>query len=362
MKILMATNHSYMFYRFRKAVAEALLRENRVVLSTPFVGHEDDLQAMGLECIPTEIDRRGLNPLRDLRLLRFYRELLRREQPELVVTYSIKPNLYLGLCCRRMGIPYTVNVQGLGTAFETPVLADVVSVLYRLALKRAKTVFFENQENAELFLRKRLLRPDQVTVLPGAGVALAEYPLVPPVEDDVCRFLFVGRIMREKGVDELFTAARRVKASMGERVEFHLVGFYEDAYKPTVDRLVEEGVMQFHGFQTDVRPFYSRADCVVLPSYHEGMSNVLLEGAATGRALITTDIPGCREAVVPGVSGYLCPPRDADALENAIKAFAALSPQERAEMGRQGRCLMEQRFDKARVVAQTLRALGVQPE
>lgn len=359
MKLLMATNHSYMFYRFRKSVAQALLREHSVLLSTPFVGHEEDLQAMGLTCIPTEIDRRGLNPLRDLRLLRTYRRLLRAERPELVITYSIKPNLYLGLCCRWMGIPYAVNVQGLGTAFETPVLACVVSVLYRLALKRARTVFFENQENAALFLRRRLLRPEQVTVLPGAGVELSEYPLVPAVKDEVCRFLFVGRIMREKGVDELFTAARRVKAALGEKVEFHLVGFYEDAYKQIVDRLVEEGVMEFHGFQTDVRPFYSRADCVVLPSYHEGMSNVLLEGAATGRALITTEIPGCREAVEPDVSGYLCPPRDADALEKALMAFAALSSQARADMGLRGRELVEQRFDKAEVVAQTLRALGV---
>ena len=359
MRILIATNHSYMFYRFRKELVEALMQEHEVILSTPFVGHEDDLQAMGLRCIDTEIDRRSINPFKDMKLLKTYRKMLDEIQPDLVITYSIKPNIYMGSACKAKGIPYVTNVQGLGTAFEKPVLSNVVSVMYRSALRKAKTVFFENEENAQFFLHKAIISAQQMKVLPGAGINLDEYPYVPMQDDGVCNFLFVGRIMKEKGVDEFFAAAKTVKAELGEKVAFDVVGFYEDAYKETVDHLVADGVINFHGFQTDVHPFYEAADCVVLPSYHEGMSNVLLEGAATGRALITSDIPGCREAVENSVSGYLCPTRDADALYDAMRRFVELPERWRAEMGRRGRERMEQKFSKTAVVAETIKHLEI---
>lgn len=138
MKILIATNHSYMFYRFRKELVEVLMQEHEVILSTPFVGHEDDLQAMGLRCIETDIDRRSINPFKDMKLLKTYRQMLDELQPDMVVTYSIKPNIYMGTACKAKGIPYVANVQGLGTAFEKPVLSSVVSVMYRSALRKAK--------------------------------------------------------------------------------------------------------------------------------------------------------------------------------------------------------------------------------
>lgn len=359
MRILIATNHSYMFYRFRKELVEALMQKHEVILSTPFVGHEDDLQAMGLRCIDTEIDRRSINPFKDMKLLKTYRKMLDEIQPDLVITYSIKPNIYMGSACKAKGIPYVTNVQGLGTAFEKPVLSNVVSVMYRSALRKAKTVFFENEENAQFFLHKTIISAQQMKVLPGAGINLDEYPYVPMQDDGVCSFLFVGRIMKEKGVDEFFAAAKTVKAELGEKVAFDVVGFYEDAYKGTVDQLVADSVIKFHGFQTDVHPFYEAADCVVLPSYHEGMSNVLLEGAATGRALITSDIPGCREAVENGVSGYLCPTKDADALYEAMRRFVELPQESRAEFGCRGRERMEQRFSKTAVVAETIKHLEI---
>ena len=359
MKILIATNHSYMFYRFRKELVETLMQEHEVILSTPFVGHEDNLKAMGLRCINTEIDRRSINPFKDMKLLKTYRKMLDDIQPDLVITYSIKPNIYMGSACKTKGIPYVTNVQGLGTAFEKPVLSNVVSVMYRSALRKARTVFFENEENAQFFLHKNIISAQQMKVLPGAGINLDEYPYVPMQDDGVCRFLFVGRIMKEKGVYEFFTAAKTIKAEFGEEVAFDVVGFYEDAYKETVDQLVADGVIRFHGFQTDVHPFYEAANCVVLPSYHEGMSNVLLEAAATGRPLITSDIPGCREAVEDGVSGYICPAKDADALYDAMQRFVELPESWRAEMGRRGREQMEQRFSKAAVVAETIKHLEI---
>lgn len=358
MKILIATNHSYMFYRFRKELVETLMQEHEVILSTPLVGHEDNLKAMGLRCINTEIDRRSINPFKDMKLLKTYRKMLDDIQPDLVITYSIKPNIYMGGACKAKGIPYVTNVQGLGTAFEKPVLSSVVSVMYRSALQKAKTVFFENEENAQFFLHQNIISTQQMKVLPGAGINLDEYPYVPMQDDGVCRFLFVGRIMKEKGVYEFFTAAKTIKAEFGEEVAFDVVGFYEDAYKETVDQLVADGVIRFHGFQTDVHPFYEAANCVVLPSYHEGMSNVLLEAAATGRPLITSDIPGCREAVEDGVSGYICPAKDADALYDAMQRFVELPESWRAEMGCRGRERMEKRFSKDAVIAETMKWLG----
>ena len=173
------------------------------------------------------------------------------------------------------------------------------------------------------------------------------------------RFLFVGRVMHEKGVDELFAAARRMKQTYGDGVEFHIVGSFEEGYKPLMDELERSGVVKYHGYQSDMKRFYAMADCVVLPSYHEGMSNVLLEAAASGRPLITSDIPGCREAVEPGVSGYLCPARDADALYAAMRRFAELPHAQRAAMGCCGRERMERQFGKTAVVAETIKHLEI---
>ena len=357
MKILIITNHSYMFWQFRRELTAALLKDHQVVLSTPFVGHQEDLEAMGCRCIETAVDRRGINPATDLKLFSVYRRLIRQERPDLVVTYSIKPNIYGGLASRLAGVPYCANVQGLGTAFQRKGLAALVTAMYRAALGKARRVFFENEGNAALFREKKIVPAQRQTVLPGAGVDLACYTPEPRPEDGQVRFLFVGRIMREKGVDELFWAARRLKEEYGEGVAFDVVGFFEDAYRQTVEELAAEHILTFHGFQQDVRPFYAAADCVVLPSYHEGMSNVLLEGAASGRALVTSDIPGCREAVEDGVTGFLCPAGDREALLDRLRRFASCPPEKRTAMGRAGRALMERRFRKEDVVARTLAAL-----
>lgn len=363
MKILIATNHSYMLWRFRKELIEALAKDHEVVLSMPFVGHEDDFKRMGLRCIDTPIDRRGIDLVNDMTLIRTYRRMIDEVGPDTVITYSIKPNIYLGRLCRQRGISYFTNVQGLGTAFEKPILSKVVSLMYRGTLRSAGRVFFENSENAEYFTDRRMIPKEKVVVLPGAGVNTDEYPYVEPAGDrSVCYFLFVGRLMKEKGVDEFFDAARRIKIERGDGVRFDVVGLWEDSYEERVASLVNDGIITFHGFKTDILPYYGMADCVVLPSYHEGMSNVLLEGAATGRALIASDIPGCRETVADGVSGFLCRPKDTDSLCNAMRRFADLDPGIRRDMGLSGRRLVTEGFDRRRVVEMTLREMGVLEE
>lgn len=357
MKILMITNHSYMLYRFRKELIQSLMNDHEVVLSMPFVGHEDDFQNMGLRCVNTAVDRRGINPIKDMKLFSRYRKLLKEERPDLVITYSIKPNIYAGLCCSAAQIPFCANVQGLGTAFQKKGLAAFVSVLYKLALRRARTVFFENQENAQVFQNRKIVSSEQVTVLPGAGINLQEYPYQAYPKNVVFRFLYLGRIMKEKGIDELFTAMQRLHAEYGKDIVLDLVGFYDDDYEDKVNQLVDSGAAVFHGFQKNPRPFYYDADCVVLPSYHEGMSNVLLEAAAIGRPVITSDINGCKEAVDDGETGLLCEVKNADSLYLQMKKMIALSLQAREEMGMKAREKMLREFEKDIVVQKTVRSL-----
>lgn len=357
-KILIITNHSYMLYQFRRELIQELMKENEVVLSMPFVGHEDDFKGMGLRCIETAVDRRGINPKTDFRLLRTYYQMLKKEKPDLVITYSIKPNVYAGLACGMLNIPFCANVQGLGTAFQKPVLAQFVTVLYKMAFRKVQTVFFENGGNAEEFRKRRIIPAEKQKVLPGAGVNLEHYSYQPYPKNDVVHFLYLGRIMKEKGMDELFTAVKRLKEE-GYKFVLDLVGFFEDEYKEQVEELQEQGIAVFHGFQQDPRPYYGAADCVVLPSYHEGMSNVLLEAAATGRCLITSNIPGCREAVDQGKTGILVNVKDADSLYRAMKKVLELSADKLEILGVRAREKMEAEFRKEIVVSETIKMLKI---
>ncbi len=357
-KILIVTNHSYMLYRFRTDLIRALMEDHEVVLSMPFVGHEEDFQAMGLKCIRTDIDRRGINPKTDLALFRTYSRMLKAERPDMVITYSIKPNIYMGLACLLSGTPYCANVQGLGTAFQKKGLAQMVTLMYKSALARAGTVFFENEGNAKEFLDRHIIPQRKVTVLSGAGINLEDYPFVPYPENDRVHFLYLGRLMKEKGVGELLTAMDLLHRELGDRVVLDLVGFYDDEEnKAQVEDLIARGVAVFHGFQPEPRPFYASADCVVLASYHEGMSNVLLEASATGRPVIASDIYGCREAVDPERSGLLCRVRDAESLYQQMRRMALMSREDRTAMGAAARSKMEQEFDKKKVVRRTIEAI-----
>ena len=355
-KILIITNHSYMLYRFRKELIQKLLEDSEVVISTPFVGHETDLKELGANCIKTEVDRRSVNPFTDLKLLRTYKTILKQEKPDLVITYSIKPNIYAGYLCGKMKIPFCANVQGLGTAFQKALLSNLVTVMYRTAFKKVETVFFENQANAQAFVRRRILPAKKEVVLSGAGINLEEYRYRQYPDNEKVHFLYLGRIMKEKGMDELFGAVEQLQKDGCEFI-LDLVGFFEDEYKKQVEQFQSEGIVRFYGFQENPKPYYAQTDCVVLPSYHEGMSNVLLEAAASGRAIITTDIPGCREAVDNGKSGMLCKVKSTDSLYKAMKRFTELSREKRELLGKAGREKMEREFDKKKVVKETVKVI-----
>ena len=355
-RILVLANNDVGLYRFRKDLLAALLRAgHEVYISLPDGVFISELVQLGCHFLDTPIDRRGMNPLHDSKLFHQYRAILKEVKPDLVLTYTIKPNIYGGLACRMAHIPYAVNITGLGSAIENGGwLKKFVLALYKPALKGARVVFFENAGNRDTLAATGVVPKGRDVVLSGAGVNLEDYPYQSYPQEGAVRFLFVGRVMREKGVDELFAAAKRMKQEYGDGVEFHIVGSFEEGYKPLMDELEQAGVVKYHGYQSDMKRFYAMASCVVLPSYHEGMSNVLLEAAASGRPLITSDISGCREAVEDSVSGYLCPAKDANALYEAMQRVMELSVEQRSEMGCRGRERMEQQFSKTAVVTETI--------
>lgn len=357
MKILIMANYDVGLYQFRRELIEALAKEHQVLLSLPDGDLVRPLEALGCQFFDTPIDRRGINPVTDLKLFWRYIKLLRQQKPDQVITYTIKPNIYGGLACRLLGVPYAVNITGLGTAFQKKgLLRALVTFLYRVALKRAKVVFFENSANMAVLQQEKIVAPGQCRLLNGAGVNLEHYAYAPYPEEGTTRFLFVGRVMKEKGVEELFTAMERLHAE-GVDCCLDVLGGYEEDYAEVIHRREEQGWLHYHGYVTDVRPYIERAHCFVLPSYHEGMANTNLECAAMGRPLITSNIPGCREAVLDCVSGLLCEPQNADSLYDAMKRFLSLPADARAQMGKYGRRHMEKTFDKKKVVEETIRRI-----
>ena len=354
MKILICSANDTSLYLFRRELIQDLLKENEVMISAPKGDWVHALEEMGCRFLDTPIDRRGINPVTDLRL--FFRncKLLRQHKPDMVITYTIKPNISGGLACRMLGVPYAVNITGLGTAFQKQgLLRKLVVFLYRVALKKAKVVFFENSTNMELFQEEGIVSPGQSCLLQGAGVNLEHFAYAPYPADEVTSFLFSGRVMREKGIEELFAAMERLRAE-GKNCTLDVLGVYEDDYADVIRRCESAGWLRYHGFVADVRPYVEKAHCLVLPSYHEGMANTNLECAAMGRPIITSNIPGCREAVLEGRSGLLCEPQNTDSLYEAMKHFLSMPAEIRAQMGKCGREHMEKVFDRTEVVAQTV--------
>lgn len=358
MRVLILANFDLGLYKFRRELIQELLKENAVIISLPYGELVEPLEEMGCRFIETPVDRRGINPVKDFRLFRRYRKLLKSEKPDLVITYTVKPNVYGGLVCRLAGIPYAVNITGLGTAFQKKgLLRGIVSLLYRLSCRKAKIVFFENSENRALFIDSGIVKEENTCLLNGAGVNLEYYRLQDyPDDANGIRFLFIGRVMKEKGIDELFTAMKMLTAD-GCRCSLDLVGLYEEDYKAMIEQYEREGWLRYRGYQSDVRPFITDCHCFVLPSWHEGMANTNLECAACGRPVITSNIHGCLEAVEDGVSGFLCEKQNAEDLYRLIKRFCLLPNDTRKEMGIAGRKRMEEIFDKKKVVEKTINAV-----
>lgn len=356
-KILICTNHLGMLQNYRGELITELAKDNSIIIVSPEEGKNQFFSELGCEQLFVKMDRRGMNPIRDGRMLLEYWRITKGVKPDYVITYSIKPNIYMGLVCRLLGVKYYAHIQGLGSAFEHKFSSMIVVPLYRCAMKSVSNVFFENGDNRNTLVDYGIIKPEKGTVLPGAGVNLEKYRLAKYPENDSCHFLFSGRITKEKGIDELLSAVKKLH-SEGESIVLDVAGVYEGNYSDSIQELQEQGICKFYGFLDDPRIAYEKADCVVIPSYHEGMCNVILEGAAMGRPVLTTDIPGCREGVVDCKTGYLCKPKDADDLYSIMKKFLTLNKEERSIMGLEGRKLVERTFDRNIVVRETMDVLS----
>ena len=358
-KILMLANDYGTIYRYRKELILKLIEEDYdVSVSLPYIDKVEKIKDLGAEIIPTDVDRKSINPIKDIKLYFNYKKIIKEEKPDMVISYTIKPNVYGGMACTRLNIPYISNITGLGsTYYKGGWVKQIVSILYKIGLKNAKSVFFENEGNAKILVDDKTIKKDQVVVMNGAGVNLDifKYCEMPP--DNVTKFLFSGRIMKEKGVEELFYAIRKIKQEYKDKVEFHFIGWFEDDYEGLVNDLNSQGIIKFHGLQDDVIPFIKDCHCVVLPSYHEGMSNVLLEGAAMGRVIITSDIHGCKESVINKKTGWLCELQNKEDLYRKIKQFINTSYEEKKYMGILSINYMENIFDKNNVVDLTIKEI-----
>ena len=359
-KILILANSSSGLYDFRNELICALLEAgHEVVISLPDDVKNRELTEEGCRVIHTEINRRGVNPVQDLGLLREYIRLIRREKPDLVLSYTIKPNIYGGMACRLVHMPQIATVTGLGTTFERGgVLLKLIVAMYKVALKKCRCLFFQNEENAGKFASHGI-RASKTVIVHGSGVNLKKHSAedYPGHADDVTRFLYVGRIMKEKGMDEYLHAARTLHDRYGDRVSFAAVGYYDDDYETVISEAEKEGYLKRIPFQKDIHPYMKEADAIVHPSYHEGMSNVIMEAAACARPVIASDISGCREMIDPDVSGYLVSPRDAEALIRALDRFMNLTEDERRAMGQAGRRYVEEHFDRQDVVSNYIREI-----
>ena len=320
----------------------------------------EHLEKLGLHLTSLTIDRRGMNVFSEVYLLFQILKCLVRIRPDYVITYTIKPNIYGGLLSHMLHIPYAANITGLGTAFQNDnLIKRIIIILYKAALKKAKVVFFENSGNQAIFLDNKIVNNYQACLLNGAGVDLDKFQYsMYPASSSPFVFLFVGRVMREKGIEELFSATKRL-INDGYSVQLNIVGACEENYTDSLEQFESEGWLNYYGYCDDVIPYIHNCNCFVLPSYHEGMANTNLEAASSGRPLITSDIPGCREAVINGVSGLLCQSKDTESLYSSMKKMYLMSDYERENMGVEGRMHMEMHFDKNVVVKQTIAALGL---
>jgi len=358
MKILIITNDFGGLYNFRKELVEALVTEYEVTCALPDDSRKTWFNEIGCNYIETSLSRRGKNPITDFKLFMNYMKIIRQVNPDIVLTYTIKPNIYGGIVCRMLHVPYIINITGLGTAVDSRgILHKLTVFLYRIALKKASCIFFQNGENLEFFKNKNIIA-GRYKLIPGSGVNLKHFYLMDYPKDNVIEFMFIGRIIKEKGIEQYLQAAEYIKGKY-PNTRFHVIGPCQRDYIDKLKKMHKKDIIIYHGKQDDVRKFHKISHCTVHPTYYpEGMSNVLLESAACGRPIITTDRSGCREIVDDGINGYVVTQKNIKDLIEKIEKFINLSFEAKKQMGLAGRAKVEREFDRQIVVGDYLEEIS----
>lgn len=364
-RIAITANAAWNLINFREGLIRALVDAGlEVVAIAPSDQHVGRLVALGCRFMPLAMDTTGTNPARDALLLYRYWRILARERPCCLLTYTPKPNIYGSLAARLLSIPVVANVAGLGKAYASRgALNKLVSLLYRLSLKRSATVFFQNQEDLDQFVTEGIVKRQVAHRIPGSGIDLARFSSALPRPREETVFLLIARLLWQKGIKEYVEAARILRARH-PRTRFQVLGIMLPASptavpQSTLDAWVEEGTIEYLGSADDVRPYLAESDCVVLPTaYREGVPRTLLEAAAMARPVVTSNSPGCRDVVEEGITGFLCQPRDVDDLVRAIEEFLSVPSLRRMEMGERARVKIAAEFDERFVVVNYMGAIG----
>ena len=365
MRIAIVINTSWNIYNFRMNLAKAFMAVGHEVIAiAPRDAYSEKLVAAGMQYVPVEMENKGTNPVKDLLLIKQFHTIYKTVKPDVILHYTIKPNIYGTLAAKLAGIPAINNVSGLGTVFIVKNLVSKVALgLYKLAFRFPAKVFFQNEDDRQLFLEHKLVAEEITEVLPGSGVDTTRFkPAETFVRHPDFRFLMIARVLYEKGIVEYVEAAKKLKPQFPQ-VRFQLLGAFDEAgnvgiKKTLFQEWIKGGEIEHLGTSDDVAAVIAQADCVVLPSYREGTPKTLLEAAAMGKPIITTNVPGCKETVVNNQNGYLCEVKNAGDLAAKMKQLLQLSDAELNQMGQASRQLALSRFDEKIVINQYLKAIN----
>ncbi|MGD1839570.1 MAG: glycosyltransferase family 4 protein [Thermonemataceae bacterium] len=358
MRIAITINTSWNIYNFRKGLIQFLIKNgHKVYTIAPRDEYSQELIDLGCDYIPIALENKGTNPVKDTGYLLALYKIYKQVRPDVVLHYTIKPNIYGTLAARLLSIPVINNVSGLGTTFiRKNITARIARSLYRVAFRYPQKVFFQNRQDRDLFLQKHLINEEITDLLPGSGICLNTFSFKPIIQSKRFTFLLIARLIYDKGILEYIKAIRLLRAE-GIQAQFQLIGQIDSIAKKGVNITIEqvkawqqEGLIQYLGTTKQIQPFIEAADCVVLPSYREGTPRSLLEAASIGRPLVATNVAGCIEVVEDGVNGLLCEAKDAGDLASKMKAIYLMSTEGRLAMGKRGRKKMEAHFDEKIVI------------
>ena len=350
-KVVLCANRDFVLYNFRFELLQRLIKEHYdVYIVLPYGPKVDFMKAIGCTFIPIEIDGRGSNIFNDIKTIRVFNSILKKINPDIILTYTTKVCIYAGIVAGKRKIKYIENISGLGTAVETKnVLQPFMIKLYRLAVKHASCVFFQNDENERFFIEHNISCKKRVRI-PGSGVNLQKWKYLEYPEGDKIHFAFIARIIKEKGIEQYLSVAEKTKKKY-KNIVFHVIGPCDGDYQSLLDQKVKEGIIEYHGMIQDTSEYLRIVHCLIHPSYYpEGISNVLLEASASGRPIITTDRSGCREVVEDGKTGYMVKCKDEQSLLEAVEKFIELPWEMKEEMGKCARRKVENEFDRRIVI------------
>lgn len=364
-KIVVLSNEIGTIYKFRFELLKELAKNNEIFLVSPKTKNQEfflnEITSLGVKFIEIEFDRRGINPFKDIKILLNYYIFLKKIKPNKVLTYTIKPNIYGGIICQILKIKYFATITGVGTTFQKEnFVKKIVVFLNRIALKNIEKIFFQNKTNLGIYLENKIIKIEKTKIVNGSGVNLEKFNCEIKKLNFSKQILFIGRIMRDKGIEEFLEAAKRIKEKYKDKVEFNILGQYEEVnYKKIIENLQSQGIVKYLGISNDVRNEIKNVHCLVNPSWHEGMSNVLLEAGAMKRFLIASDIPGCREIVINNETGFTFEKQNIDDLENKIEKFLSLSEKEYVNYINNSYEHIKENFDRKRIVEEYLKIINI---